>query len=67
MKILTAKFNEDSGCATIKFNYYFNFETDWLYKADAIQDLIGILNREYENLMSIEDWDKRNKYILRGK
>lgn len=67
MKLLTAKFGWNDECATIKFTPEFQLETDWLYKVDAIQDLIGILNREYNNLMEIEDWNIRNQYILRGK
>jgi len=66
MKLLTAKWCKHSELASIKFTDEFNYGADWLIKADALQDLIGILNREYDNLMSIEDWDERNEYILQG-
>ncbi len=64
MRILSAKWGKYSEEGSIKFAQDFQ-ESDWLLKLDALKDLIGILEREYENLLELE-FNERNMYQLKG-
>jgi hypothetical protein len=62
MKALSVSF-DNNGESSIRFSPEFT-NADWLVKADALKDAAELLQWQYEQLMSIEDWKARSAFEL---
>jgi hypothetical protein len=63
MRVLSASWDNQADITKITFNEDFK-NSDWLVKLDVLSDLIISLEDKYNKIISIKDWDERNKFNL---
>lgn len=51
MRVLSVSWNENADLTKIKFNDAFE-QSDWIVKADVLQDILGELTEKYNNVLA---------------
>lgn len=61
MNVLSATYSHNHDFTKIRFCNDFK-QSDWLVKADVLKDLIGLLQHQYDCLLSEPNWKERDNY-----
>lgn len=63
MNVAKVTWNKEKDETKITFDDSFE-SSDWLVRVDILQDMIGTLQQQYNMIMSVKNWDERNKIKL---